>query len=96
MNFILYPVYLRAEGYLAVKQGDAAVAELQKILDHRGVVRSEPIAALAYLELGRAFILSGNTAKAKTAYQEFLTLWKDADANIPVFQKAKAEYSQLK
>lgn len=95
LNFILYPVYLRAEAYLAAKQGDAAAAELQKILDHRGAVRSEPIGALAYLELGRAFVLSGDTAKAKTAYQEFLTRWKNADANIPVLRQAKAEYSGL-
>jgi len=95
LNFILYPVYLRAEAYLATKQGDAAAVELQKILDHRGAVRSEPIGALAYLGLGRAFVLTRDTAKAKAAYQEFLTLWQNADANIPVLRKAKAEYSNL-
>ena len=79
LNFILYPVYLRGEAYLAAKQGDAAAAEFQKILDHPGAVRSEPIGALAHLELGRALALSGDKTKAKAAYQEFLTLWKDAD-----------------
>ena len=95
LNFVLYPVYLRGEAYLAAKQGAAAAAEFQKILDHPGVVRSEPIGALARLELGRAFALSGDQTKAKAAYQEFLTLWKDADPDIPVLKQAKAEYSKL-
>jgi DNA-binding winged helix-turn-helix (wHTH) protein/tetratricopeptide (TPR) repeat protein len=95
LNFVLYPVYLRGKAYLAAKQGIAAAAEFQKILDHPGVARSEPIGALARLELGRAFALSGDKTKAKTAYQEFLTLWKDADPDIPVFKQAKAEYSKL-
>jgi tetratricopeptide (TPR) repeat protein len=95
LNFVLYPVYLRGEAYLATKQGAAAAAEFQKILDHSGVVRSEPIGALARLELGRAFVLTGDTVKAKTAYQEFLTLWKDADSDIPLLKQAKAEYSRL-
>lgn len=95
MNFVLYPVYLRGEAYLAAKQGTAAAAEFQKILDHPGVARSEPIGALARLELGRALALSGDKAKAKPAYQEFLTLWKDADPDIPIFKQAKAEYLKL-
>jgi tetratricopeptide (TPR) repeat protein len=95
LNFVLYPVYLRGEAYLATKQGAAAAAEFQKILDHSGVVRSEPIGALARLELGRAFVLTGDKVKAKAAYQEFLTLWKDADSDIPLLKQAKAEYSRL-
>jgi DNA-binding winged helix-turn-helix (wHTH) protein/tetratricopeptide (TPR) repeat protein len=95
LNFILYPVYVRGEAYLAAKQGPAAAAEFEKILDHPGAVRSEPIGALALLQLGRAFTLSGDKIKAKTAYQDFLTLWKDADPDIPVLRQAKAEYSKL-
>lgn len=70
----LYPVYLRGEAYLAAHKGAEAAAEFQKILDHRGIVLSDPIGALARLQLGRAFALSGDQAKAKTAYQDFLTL----------------------
>jgi DNA-binding winged helix-turn-helix (wHTH) protein/tetratricopeptide (TPR) repeat protein len=95
LNFVLYPVYLRGEAYLAAKQGIAAAAEFQKIIDHPGAVRSEPIGALARLELGRAFVLSGDNVKAKAAFQEFLTLWKDADPDIPILKQAKAEYSSL-
>ena len=95
-TFALYPIYLRGEAYLAAKQGPAAAAEFQKILDHPGVVGNEPIGALAYLGLGRAYVLAGDTAKAKTAYQDFLALWKNADPDIPIFQQAKAEYAKLK
>jgi len=95
LTFVLYPVYLRGEAYLAARQGTAAAAEFQKILDHPGVVRSEPIGALAHLGLGRASVLSGDQGKAKGAYQDFLTLWKDADPDIPILKEAKAEYSKL-
>jgi serine/threonine protein kinase/tetratricopeptide (TPR) repeat protein len=94
-TFALYPVYLRGEAYLAMKQGAAAVNEFQKILDHSGVVGNEAIAALAHLGLGRAYALAGDSARSKAAYQEFLTLWKDADPDIPVFIAAKAEYAKL-
>jgi hypothetical protein len=70
-------------------------AEFQKILNHRGIVASDPIGALARWRLGRAFALSGDTAKAKSAYQDFLTLWKDADPDIPILKQAKAEYAEL-
>jgi eukaryotic-like serine/threonine-protein kinase len=93
--FVLYPVYLRGKVYLAAKQGPAAAAEFQRILDHSGVVRSEPIGALAHLELGRAFALEGDKTKARIAYQEFLALWKDADSDIPILKQAKAEYAKL-
>jgi DNA-binding winged helix-turn-helix (wHTH) protein/tetratricopeptide (TPR) repeat protein len=95
LTFVLYPVFLRGEAYLARKQGTAAAAEFQKILDHPGVVRSEPIGALAHLELGRAYVLSGDQGKAKSAYKDFLTLWKDADPDIPLLMQAKAEYAKL-
>jgi DNA-binding winged helix-turn-helix (wHTH) protein len=91
----LYPVYVRGEAYLAAHQGSEAAAEFQKIVNHRGVVLNEPIGALAHLQLGRAYALQGETAKARAAYQDFLTLWKDADPDIPVFKQAKAEYAKL-
>ena len=92
----LYPVYVRGEAYLAAHQGGEAAAEFQKILDHRGIVLNEPIGALAHLELARAYALQGDIAKAKAAYQDFLTLWKDADPDIPILKEAKAEYAKLK
>jgi eukaryotic-like serine/threonine-protein kinase len=92
----LYPVYVRGQAYLAMHDGAKAVVESQKILDHRGVVLYEPIGALAHLGLGRAYAMQGDTAKAKAAYQDFLTLWKNADPDIPVLIAAKAEYAKLK
>src|SRR5438874_387089 len=91
----LYPVYVRGEAYLAAHQGGKAVAEFQKILDHRGIVLNEPIGALAHLQLGSAYAMQGDTAKSRTAYQDFLTLWKDADPDIPILKQAKAEYAKL-
>jgi len=94
-TFALYPVYFRGESYLAAKDGSAAITEFQKILDHSGVVGNEPIGALAHLGLGRAFALSGDSTKAKTAYQDFLALWKNADPDVPILKEAKAEYAKL-
>jgi tetratricopeptide (TPR) repeat protein len=91
----LYPVYLRGEAYLAAHQATAAAAEFQTILSHPGVVLNEPIGALAYLGLGRAYALAGDTAKAKTAYQDFLAIWKDADPQLPLLTQAKLEYAKL-
>jgi eukaryotic-like serine/threonine-protein kinase len=91
----LYPVYVRGEAYLALHQGSEAAAEFQKILDHRGIVLNEPIGALAHLGLARAYAMQGDTAKAKAAYQDFLSLWKDADPDIPILKQAKAEYAKL-
>ena len=96
LTFSLYPVYLRGEGYLASKQGAAGVAEFNKIFDHAGVVGNEPIGALARLGLARAYALSGDTVKAKAAYQFFFALWKDADADRALLKQAKAEYAKLK
>jgi len=92
----LYPVYVRGEAYLAAHQGKEAAAEFQKILDHRGIVLNEPIGALAHLQLGRAYVLQGDTAKARAAYRDFLALWRDADADIAILEQAKAEYTKLK
>jgi eukaryotic-like serine/threonine-protein kinase len=91
----LYPIYVRGGAYLAVHQGHEAVSEFQKILDHRAVVANEPIGALAHLQLGRAYAMQGDSAKARAAYQDFLTLWKDADPDIPILKQAKAEYAKL-
>jgi DNA-binding winged helix-turn-helix (wHTH) protein/tetratricopeptide (TPR) repeat protein len=91
----LYPVYVRGEAYLAARKGREAGAEFQKILDHRGVVVNQPIAALARLQIGRAHAMQGETAKARAAYQDFLTLWRDADSDISILKQAKAEYGKL-
>jgi len=76
--------------------GDRAAGEFQKFIDHRGVVGNFPWGALARLGLARAYALKGDTAKARAAYQDFLTLWKDADPDIPILKQAKAEYAKLK
>ena len=86
---------MRGEAYLAAHEGSEAAGEFQKILDHRGIVVNEPIGALAHLGLARAYALQGDTAKAQAAYQDFLTLWKDADPDIPILKEAKAEYAKL-
>ena len=109
----LYPIYVRGEAYLAAHQGAKAAAEFQKILDHRGIVVSDPIGALAHLQLGRAIAVEAGLsrhgengdvkpplrpdalAKAKNAYQDFLTIWKGADPDIPILRQAKAEYARL-
>jgi len=91
----LYPVYVRGEAYLAAGQGAEAVAEFQKILDHRGIVVSDIIGALARLQIARAYAKVGDTTKAESAYRDFLTLWKDADPDIPIFKQAKTEYANL-
>ena len=91
----LYPVYVRGVAYLAAHRGREATAEFQKILDHRGIVVSDPIGALAHLQLGRAYTLLGDKTKAKSAYRDFLALWKDADPGIPILKQAQAECANL-
>ena len=91
----LYPVYVRGLAYLATHRGLEAAAEFQKVLDHRGIVVTDSIGALARLQLGRAFTLAGSPAKAKAAYQELLALWNDADGDIPVLKQAQTEYGRL-
>jgi serine/threonine protein kinase/Flp pilus assembly protein TadD len=91
----MYPPYIRGLAYLTEKNGPAAAAEFQKFIDHATIVQNFPIAAIARLQLARAYALSGDTAKAKAAYQDFLTLWKDADPDIPILKEAKAESAKL-
>jgi eukaryotic-like serine/threonine-protein kinase len=90
-----YPIFLRGQAYLAAHQGVAAAPEFQKILDHPGLILNDPIAALARLGLARAYAAQGDTAKAKTAYGDFLSLWKNADPDLPLYQQAKAEFAAL-
>jgi len=92
----LQPAYLRGQAYLLAHNGAAAAAEFQKIIHYRGLLRHELIWPLAHLQLGRAYALTGDTTKAKMAYQDFLTLWKDADPDIALLKQAKAEYEKLR
>jgi eukaryotic-like serine/threonine-protein kinase len=92
----LNPIYVRGEAYLAAGQGHEAAIEFQKILDHRGVVVNSPIGALAHLGLARAYALQSDIARTRNAYQDFLTLWRDADPEIPILKQAKAEFAHLK
>ena len=80
---------------MAAQNGVAAAAEFQKLIDHPGIIMNQPIGSLAHLELGRAHALSGDNVKARASYQDFFTLWKDADPDIPIFVAAKAEYAKL-
>ncbi len=91
----LFPVYIRGQAQLMAHNGAAATKEFLKFEDHRGVTVNFPLGALAHLGLARAYALAGDTTKAKTAYQHFFTLWKDADPDIPILKKAKAEYAKL-
>jgi tetratricopeptide (TPR) repeat protein len=91
----MYPMYVRGEAYLKAGQGRQAAVEFQKILDHRGIVLNFPLGALSHLQLARAYRLAGDTAKARSAYQDFFALWKDADPDIPILREAKAEYAKL-
>ncbi|HKD73832.1 MAG TPA: hypothetical protein VKB61_16955, partial [Candidatus Acidoferrum sp.] len=91
----LYPAYLRGQAYLTAHNGAAAAVEFQKLIDHPGIVMMEPTGALAHLGLARADALQGETAQARSAYQDFLTLWKDADPDIPILKQAKVEYAKL-
>ena len=95
VQVVLVPVYLRGQAYLMLHDGDAAAAEFQKFVDHRGLVGNFPWGALARLGLARAYVLQGDTVKARAGYQDFLTLWKDADPDVPILKQAKAEYAKL-
>ncbi|MGB8888639.1 MAG: winged helix-turn-helix domain-containing protein [Candidatus Korobacteraceae bacterium] len=96
VNVFLCPPYMRGEAYLMLHDGNAAAVEFQKFIDHYGLVVNFPWGALARLGRARAYTLSGDTTKAKAAYQDFLNLWKDADPDVPVYQQAKAEYAVLR
>jgi eukaryotic-like serine/threonine-protein kinase len=91
----MYPVFVRGQAYLAIRDGSAASAEFQKILDNPGMSLNEPIAALAHLGLARSAVLKGDRTSARAFYQDFLQLWKDADAEVPILKEAKAEYAKL-
>ena len=91
-----YSIYVRGEAYLAARKGVEAAVEFQKILTHPGVIVSDPVGALARLQLGRALALSGDERKARTAFEDFLNLWRDADPDIPVLKQARAEYAALR
>ena len=94
-GYRLFPVYLRGEAYLMLHDGNRAAAEFQKFIDHHSLMGNFAWGAPARLRLGRAYALSGDKTKAKAAYQDFLTLWKDADPDIPILKQAKAEYAKL-
>ncbi len=87
--------YVRGEAYLQAHRGQEAAAEFQKIIEHRGIVINEPYAPVARLELGRAYMMQGDTSKARSAYQDFFAIWKDADLDIPILKQAKTEYAKL-
>jgi eukaryotic-like serine/threonine-protein kinase len=91
----LYSAYLRGQAYLLAHNGSAAAIEFQKLIDHRGIVLNFPLGALAHLQLGKAYALSGDEAKSRAAYQDFFALWKDADPDIPILKEAKTEYAKL-
>ena len=92
---IIYPAYIRGEAYLAQKNGPAAIGEFQKFYDHADLVGNGVLGSLAHLQMARAYALAGNSAKAKTYYQDFFSLWKNADPDLPVLKEARAEYAKL-
>lgn len=91
----LYPVYVRGEAYLAAQQPADAATEFQKIIDHRGIVVSDPIGALAHLQIGTAYLMAKDKARAESSLHDFLDLWKDADSDIPLLKQAKAQYTNV-
>jgi serine/threonine protein kinase/tetratricopeptide (TPR) repeat protein len=93
---MVYPLEVRGQASLAAHKGTEAAAEFQRVIDHRGIVLNEPIGALAHLGLARAYVMQGDATRARSAYQDFFTIWKDADGDIPVLKQAKAEYAKLK
>jgi hypothetical protein len=91
----LYPAWIRGQAYLAARDTAAAAVEFRKLIDHPGVVLNQPIGALARLQLGRTYALAGDTEKARTAYRDFLEIWKGADADVPILIAARSEYAKL-
>jgi hypothetical protein len=99
-NVYLLPAYARGQAYLVLHDGKAAAAEFQKFVDHYGLITNFPLGALARLGVARAYALEARTdpamrEEARTAYQNFLTLWKDANPDIPIYKQAKLEYAKL-
>ena len=91
----MYPAYLRGLAYLQLGQGREAAAEFQKMVDHPGILQDLITAPLSHLQLGRAQAMMGDKVAARKSYQDFLTIWKDADPDIPIYKQAKAEYARL-
>ncbi|MBV8893396.1 MAG: hypothetical protein JO266_15740 [Acidobacteria bacterium] len=92
---IIYPAYVRGVAYLAEKNGPAAIGEFQKFYEHADLVGNSVLAPLAHVQMARAYVLTGNSAKAKNYYQDFFSIWKNADPDVPIMKKAKAEYAKL-
>jgi hypothetical protein len=91
----LMPIYERGQAYLMLRNGTAAASEFQKIIDHPGIVAANPVGVLAHLGLARALAIERDTSKSRTAYEDFFTLWKDADPDIPILLAARSEYAKL-
>ena len=91
----LYSVFLRGQAHLMALDGAGAIADFQEIIDHRGIVQNQIIGPLAHLGLVRAYALQGDSIRARTAYQDFFTLWQHADPDIPILKQAKNEYAKL-
>jgi DNA-binding winged helix-turn-helix (wHTH) protein/tetratricopeptide (TPR) repeat protein len=94
-NVPMYPAYVRGEAYLLENNGSAAAAEFKKLLDHRGIVQNSILGALSLLQLARAEVMMGDQGVARKQYNDFLSLWNDADPDIPILEQAKAEYAKL-
>ena len=95
LKIVLYPVYIRGQAYLMQRNGSAAAEEFQKFIEHRGLAANFPLGALARLGLARAYVLQGKSDKARSTYQDFFTLWQDADPDVPILKQAKTEYAKL-
>lgn len=91
----LYAPYVRGEAYLASHRYAEAAGEFQKVLSHPGIVYIDPVRVRAQLQLARTFAISGDQARAKATYKDFLALWKDADSNIPILKEARAEFAKV-
>jgi predicted Zn-dependent protease len=92
----MWAVYMRGLAYLQMESGAAAAAEFRKIIDHRGVDLMSPLYPIAHIRLAEAYALMGNVASARKTYEEFFSLWKNADPDVPIFKEAKAKYEQLR
>jgi eukaryotic-like serine/threonine-protein kinase len=93
--FNMYPAYVRGEAYLEMHDGSEAATEFRNLLDHRGIVQNSVLGALSMLQLARAEVLTGDVVSARKQYGDFLSLWKDADPDLPILKQAKAEYARL-
>ena len=92
---VLYPIYVRGLAYLMLHRGSDAASEFRKVLDHPGIVANDPIGALANLQLGRAYVQSGDMTRARAAYRDFQTLWKTADPELPIWKQSRLELARI-